>query len=244
MTKFDDIKDDEDFKTFLAEQIEEATAGLRTSRDKLATEKGDLSSKLDVIQAEKDAAVTAAEEKETEATRRKAERDGDLEGLKTHYEERLTAKDAAYEALKSSVLNNDISAQVADAINNHNGNAAILKPAIMSRVKGESTVDGTVIKVLDGTGATMMVDGNPATINDLVESMKADVDGYGVAFTATVSSGTGATAGNGNVTPTASVVLDPKAEGFNATTALEFAVANPTHPAVIAQEAAMAPQII
>ena len=105
-------------------------------------------------------------------------------------------KDEKIGRLEKAIGDLTVTAQTVAALNKQKGSQKLLLDAIRSQCRWRFGDDGNVIvEVLkDGIPRVGDAQGNPLTIEQLVEGMKADPD-YGRAFEGTGASGSGAPAG-------------------------------------------------
>jgi hypothetical protein len=134
-------------------------------------------------------------------------KDESFEALKSHLETELKKREDTIESFKQKFTQTRTESLLDMAIAENKGVKELLKPLLKDRVRaslGESDVE---IEILNDDGKPMFVDGRPATVNDLLASMKKNPI-YARAFEGSGSQGTGARQSNGS--GSGSVITDPK----------------------------------
>jgi len=112
-----------------------------------------------------------------------------------------------------------IESLITDSVAKHKGVSELLKPVIRNRLKDTVTDDGDVqIEVLSKDGKPYFIDGNEATVEDLVKELKAD-EIYSRCFEGTGASGSGTRPTNGKL----DFSLDPTDPNYSLTEAMRRA---------------------
>lgn len=227
----------------LAKTIEAAKQPLVAKRDELLTQisksKETLSQVeqlggLDRISAL--AGEAARAEKEAKAAEMKAlEESGNVKKISEHYATQLKASQDELNALKTSLVERDISNRLLKEISKAGGVSELLEPVVKGRVRGKFDDAGaTKIEVLTAEGAPMLLDdGTPASIKDLIATLK-DNPVYGRAFDGSGKGGTGSkpsSAGN-DENP-----FDSKSPAFNMTKAMAMYKQDPSKARQLAAKA-------
>jgi hypothetical protein len=192
-----------EFKSFIeanaqtvAKMIEGAKSPLVQKRDELINEQRALQKKIeayggfdqiDTIYQKTSEAETARKKAEAEAI----EKSGDVEKLKAHYAEQLSARDKELSDMRASALNEKVSAKINAAIREAKGVPELLEPHVRSRIQS-ALVDGQLkITVLNESGGPMLKsDGKEATVKDLISELRTNAI-YQRAFEAPAANGTG-----------------------------------------------------
>lgn len=117
----------------------------------------------------------------------------DLTKRETHFQTELKSRDERIVKLQSSLEKSLIEAQATSAIAAAKGTPELLLPHVMRAVKVVEENGEFVARVLDANGQPRIanVKGDPFTIGNLVEEMKAN-EVFGRAFEATGAGGSGA----------------------------------------------------
>lgn len=178
--------------------------GLLKNRDEVLRENKEIKERLAGIDPDRYKRLTEAEETaKAEAERQQRElieSKKDFEGLKQQMQQQLAAKDREIQAAQQKLqsLTDRLHRSIADthlrdAISAHGGIDRILTPLLRDRVRIKDADDGSsTVEVLDEQGRPMLdKSGNPATVKDLVGSVKADPD-YAPVFRSNVKPGIGA----------------------------------------------------
>jgi len=213
---------------------EEKAAGLKTNRDKAHearikaqnelnayNELGGLDTFKTLLEKQDEAKNVAAQ-----AEKERIEASGDINALNESHKAQVASLHDTITGLQSSMVNDRITAEVNKAISSHNGISDLLEPVVMGRIAGKMTDVGVALQINNTDGSVMLnEDGTQANVNDLVKSLKSS-ETLGVAFKATGKSGTGSVQSSA-IAMAPDVILDPNAEGFNLTAALEYSAKNP-----------------
>jgi hypothetical protein len=194
-------------KEAIAAHVEHETAGIRTNRDKYKREKENAKDRLSAFEgmdleevaealgakadeldlSELPDLIRAASKPTGEADHKNDERVAELERRLERAQKKLTdaeeAGKARSDALKAAIGRAAAEAQITAAITDKEGNAHLLKPHALGRVKYDVDDDGHVeITVLAPNGEPMEDSkGNPAKVADLIEEF-AHSDHFMAAF--------------------------------------------------------------
>lgn len=228
------LKENPELEAEFEALAEEKAAGLKANRDKAHearikaqnelnafNELGGLETFKSLIEQQNEAKAIAEQ-----AEKARIEASGDINALNESHKAQVASLQETINDLQNNMVNDRITAEVNKAISSHNGISDLLEPVVMGRIKGKMTEAGVSLHISNDDGSIMLnEDGTQATVNDLVKSLKSN-ETLGVAFKASGKSGTGSIQSSSMVM-TPDVVLDPKAEGFNLTAALEYSAKNP-----------------
>jgi len=132
----------------------------------------------------------------------------DLTKRETHFQTELKSRDDRIVKLQSSLEKSLIEAQATSAIAAAKGAPELLLPHVMRAVKVVEENGEFVARVLDAQGQPRIanVKGDPFTISNLVEEMKAN-EVFGRAFEATGAGGSGAHNNNNRTGPAGGKVM-------------------------------------
>jgi len=193
--------DDEEIAAKLVSKTAEDEQGLVSKRDELLDKVTKYKAQLSGYEG-----VDVDEYKELK--RKLAELDekdlmnkGDFETIKQRlideYEAKLAKREENENGLKTQLENYLVGDEIGKAINAAKGNAKLLTPLIKQRLNVVDDNGKLSIKVLDDDGKTPSINskGDPMTIAELVESMKAD-ESYAAAFDSSGLSGGGVKPGH------------------------------------------------
>jgi hypothetical protein len=134
---------------------------------------------------------------ETREKQLKEQLASDLQKRETHFQTELKTRDDKIAKLQESLEKSLIEAQATAAIAAAKGAPELLMPHVMRQVKVVEENGEYVARVMDANGQPriMNVKGDPFTIPNLVDEMKAN-EVFGRAFEATGAGGSGASNGN------------------------------------------------
>lgn len=186
-------------------KIAESNAALEANRNTLLSEKKALEKQMARFKDIDPDKYKSMSEKEAEVERERAERAGDWKARETQLQERFTtetkAKDERIGSLSAALERRLVDAEATAALAAAKGSPKVLLPHIKAHVKVVEENGEFVVQVVDGRGQPRVGDakGNPMTIGQLVEELKADPD-FARNFEGSGSSGGGAsrsTAGGG-----------------------------------------------
>lgn len=225
---------------------EEKTSGLKANRDKANTKRASVEADLeifnnlggiDVFKQLIESAKTSKADLDA-AKLDKAEKDGNYDTIVKDRDATIVAKDELIVKMTASMVNEKVNSQITKSISDHGGNMNLLQHVLASRVSGKMTDEGIVIIVNDADGNVMHVDGNKATVDQLVVALKAD-ESYGAAFAGSNKSGANSKQSNSNPPSNTTVIMDSKDKNFNMTKAMEFATEHPEEAQRLAEEAGL-----
>ena len=208
------------------EVLNTVNAGLLAKRDELLSKQVSLKSELDKFKSlgvEPDALPTILQEYNQLKNSKKDDKpseptvDPKLLAQLEHFKTELSARDQKLNALQTKLVTSALDSVVMGEIAKADGIPMLLKPLIASRIKTELDDNAQVkITVLNEDGTPKFKGGKEATVEDLINELKASEDFAGAFKVKPVSgSGTRATAGK----PT--VAADPSDANFNLTSLMK-----------------------
>lgn len=207
------------------EVLNTVNAGLLAKRDELLSKQVTLKAELDKFKAlgvEPDALPTILEEYNKLKTTKKDDKptepviDPKLVAQLEHFKTELSARDQKLNALQSKFISSALDSVVMGEIAKADGIPLLLKPLISSRIKTELDESAQLkITVLNDDGTPMFKNGKEASVEDLINQLKANEDFSG-AFRVKQVSGSGTRQSGGR----ASVTADPSDPNFNLTEAM------------------------
>jgi hypothetical protein len=205
---------EQDGKFVFEAELPTETAGLKSALDKERKAKADFEKALKgfegidpakakelMEQAEKIEAdkLKSKGDWETREKQLKEQLAADLSKRETHFQTELKTREDRIGKLQSSLEKSLIEAQATAAIASAKGSPELLLPHVMRSVKVIEENGEFVARVLDAAGQPRIanVKGDPFTIANLVEEMKANAV-FGRAFEASGAGGSGAGQGGGS----------------------------------------------
>ena len=202
----------------------EATTGLRAKKDELLSKNVQLTNQVKAFSALGDIdTLTKALEFYTKGQEDKTKQgdapqaDAKLVAQLEHLQKELDNERGIRTKREQTMVNSFASAEITAAIARNKGNPKLLAHAVQSRVEATLKDDGTVgITVKNPDGSPMFKNGKEASLDDLLNEIKADAD-YGVAFAADTTQGSGARQSAGKVKPT----MDFNDPSFNLSEAMK-----------------------
>lgn len=145
--------------------------------------------------------------------------------MEKNLREELSKKEESISKFKQKAVDSKLNAELTSAITEAKGVTELLKPLLQGRVKASFNDEGEIVtEVFDEHGKPLYVNGEPATVKDLIESLKNN-EVYGRAFEGTGSSGSGSRQSNAKTN--GGVILDPKAPGYSVSAAMAYYKKNP-----------------
>jgi hypothetical protein len=178
-------------------KIAEANAALESNRNTLLAEKKKLEKEMARFKDIDPDKYRTLTEREAEIEKEKAERAGDWSKREAQLQERFTketeSKDGRIKSLSSALERRLVDAEATSAVAAAKGSPKVLLPHIKAHVKVVEDNGEFVVQVVDSNGNPRVGDakGNPMTIAQLVEELKADPD-FARNFEGSGSSGGGA----------------------------------------------------
>lgn len=203
------------------EVLNNVNAGLLAKRDELLSKQVALKSELDKFKSlgiEPDQLPTILDEykqlknkpadKQTEPVV-----DPKLVAQLEHFKTELSTRDQKLNTLQTKLVTSALDATVMGEIVKADGIPVLLKPLITSRIKTELDENAQVkITVLNEDGSPMFKNGKEASVEDLINQLKANEEFSG-AFKVKQVSGSGTRQSNGRV----NISADPADPNFNLT---------------------------
>lgn len=177
----------------LKDFIEDQKQPLATKRDELLNKVSKLKevvNKLDALGGldEIEKKINDVETKKMDSAKKK----GDMDEIVNQYETRIKQYDDKIKKMETDTVDSNVNSLINKAISKAKGVPELLLPILRNRVKGEY-VDGQVqLKVLNDSGESYIKDGNPVTLDGLVEEIRKN-DTYSRAFDGSGISGSGST---------------------------------------------------
>lgn len=208
------------------EILNTVNAGLLAKRDELLSKQVALKSELEKYRSlgvEPDKLSTILQEYNQLKNTKKDEKPNEpvvdpkllaqLEHLKTE----LSARDQKLNTLQNKLVSSALDSVVMSEIAKADGIPALLKPLITSRIKTELDDNAQVkITVLNEDGSPKFKGGKEATVEDLINELKANEDFAG-AFKVKPVSGSGTRPSSGKPV----IVADPSDPNFNLTSLMK-----------------------
>ena len=142
-----------------------------------------------------------------------------FEELEKHLRGEIQSREDKLNQFKHKFVADNVQAQLTQAIVAAKGVPELLGPVLKGRIEAAFDDEkGVVITVLGKDGKKMYRNGEPATIQDLINEVKAD-DVYGRAFEGSGASGSGTRASDTKVN---GIVLDPNDPNFSLAKAMQY----------------------
>lgn len=142
-----------------------------------------------------------------------------FEELERHLRGELQSKEDKLNQFKNKFVADNVQSQLTQAIVSAKGVPELLGPVLKGRIEAAFDDEkGIVITVLGKDGKKMYKNGEAATIEDLINEIKAD-DVYGRAFEGSGASGSGTRASDGKAN---GVILDPKDPNYSLAKAMAY----------------------
>lgn len=207
-------------KALLNPIIDEAKQPLLSKRDELLSKLTGLQGRYKSLEEFGDPDAIAAQLSELRNKKPTEDNKGNIEELERHLRSEIASRDTALTQYKEKIASESVNAQLQGEIAKAKGVSELLTPVLKSRVRSSLGDDGNVkVEVLTKTGEVLYKDGNPATIADLINDVKADAV-YGRAFEATGASGSGTRPSDANTG--GGVILDPKDPAYSLAKAMAY----------------------
>lgn len=208
-------------KAILTPMIDEAKQPLLTKRDELLGELTGHKEKVRKYEELGDVDTIAqalAKLKEGKPADDKNNNKG-FEELERHLRGELQSKEDKLNQFKNKFVADHVQAQLNAEIAAAKGVPELLTPVLKGRIEAAFDDDkGFVITVLGADGKKMYKNGEPATLTDLINEVKAN-EVYGRAFEGSGASGSGTRPSDGK---TNGVVLDPKDPNYSLAKAMAY----------------------
>jgi Skp family chaperone for outer membrane proteins len=174
--------------------IEQSKEGLLKKNNELLAKHTELNGFIqsmggkDALKALSEQASKAKAESEAAALR-----SGDVEAIKSQYQNQLSAVAKERDSFKSKYVDREVNRSITEAIRSAKGAPALLEPLVRARIAADVTEDGDVrLNVLNANGSPMLTsDGQTATLKDLLAEFRSHSD-YARAFEPNKSGGSGA----------------------------------------------------
>ena len=190
--KVDDIEKHEKTQGLVSALDKEREA--RREMERKARELEERSQGLTEEEKKELAALRNAKEEAEEARRRK---EGEFDKWREDIAQKHTEETKGFvekiKSLEAMLTEDRVSREIAEAVNEFGGRAAILEPLIRRHVEAGIEEDRVNVSVKDGDGTRMLDDsGNPLSIKGFVERMAGDKE-FGDLFASKMKSGGGST---------------------------------------------------
>lgn len=208
-------------------QSDEGKAFIETQKEPLLNKRDELLGQLTSIKEELNTYKKTEEQRlaDIESAKRTAEEqrlrdEKDFSAYKTFHEQEIEKYQKELGTFKSKYAEKEAERLIADTAAKYSKSPAPLKLLLRERVKSTINEDGNIeVNVLDDKGETMYWEGKPASVDHLVEHLKAD-EQYSPFFVGTGKSGSGT---QQSVPATAAGQPTMDEAGFNLTAAMKRA---------------------
>lgn len=215
--------DMEELKTFFETDegkafAEELKTPLINKRNELM---GELTSAKDVIKqfnATKEENERIIAEKASEAEKEKLKSSGDFDAYKLFHEDEVGKYKREVSDLKNQYAGTEVSRLITEIAAKHSTSSKPLQLLLRERVSGSYNEEGKFeVSVKGEDGQPMYYEGNPASIDHLVASLKSNEE-YGSFFSASGASGSGTH--QNETAPANGNYKDMESDDFNLTKAM------------------------
>ena len=215
--------DIEEIKAFLETDdgkalVEELKVPLINKRDELQGKLLEAKSELQRIAAEKEEAERLIAEKASKAEEERLKTSGDFDAYKAFHEEEVSKYQKQVNDLKNQYAGTEVSRLITETAAKHSSSPKPLQLLLRERVAAEYGEDGSLQVTVKGEdGKPMYYEGQPATVDHLVDSLRNNEE-YGSFFAASGASGSGTT--KTDAAPVNGDYKDMGSEDFNLTKAM------------------------
>lgn len=190
---------------FLKSEDEEASEIAETIKEPLVKKRDDLLSELkdakakvsEFNQLDVDGLRSKAEEADTvkkqldELKRKSSEGDDKYDELRKSLEQEVAKEREKLDRFVTRYKETKVDNLISDAVSKHKGMTDLLKPVLRNRIKEHVTDDGNIeVEILSKEGKPYFINGEEATVEDLVKEFKQD-DVYSRCFEGSGASGSG-----------------------------------------------------
>ena len=215
--------DIEEIKTFLASEegatlVEELKQPLINKRDELKNELITAKTDLQTLLTANEDRERATAEASSAAEKEKLKNAGDFDAYKAYHEDEMGKYKKEVSDLKDRHANTEVSRLITEVAAQNSTTPKPLQLLLRERVTAAYNAEGNMEVVVKGEdGSPMYYEGNPASVDHLVASLKSNEE-YGAFFSASGASGSGTT--KTDVAPNANDSTDMDSENFNLSKAM------------------------
>jgi len=196
---------------------EEIKTPLINKRDELKNELLTAKNQLNDFNAAKEEAERLIADKASEAEKEKLKQSGDFDAYKQFHEDEITKYQTQVSDLKNQYAGTEVSRMIAETASKHSTSPKPLQLLLRERVAASYNDEGSLEVVVKGEdGKPMYFEGQPASVEHLVESLKSNEE-YGSFFSASGASGSGTH--QNDEAPVTGDYKDMDSENFNLTRA-------------------------